>query len=54
MYLSNTIILLLMVCGYSSGQGNGSCNPYPPDTLVFGVGTLPNGVPTISTNNPGR
>ena len=54
MSLSILVILLLLVCGYSSAQGTGGCNPDPPDTLVSGVGTLPNGVPSISTNTAGK
>ena len=47
-------IVLLLVCEYSSAQGNGGCDPVPPVTLVSGVGTLPNGVPSISTGSPGE
>ena len=49
-----SIVQLLLVCEYSSAQGTGGCNPIPPVTLVSGVGTLSNGVPSISTNSPGE
>ena len=54
MSLSILVMLLLLVCGYSSAQGTGDCYPDPPNTLVSGVGTLPNGVPSISTNAAGK
>ena len=48
-------IVLLLVCEYSSAQDTGGgCNPTPPVTLVSGVGTLSNGVPSISSNSPGE
>ena len=54
MYFASIAILLLFMCGYSSAQGTGNCNPAPPDTLVSGVGTYPNGVPSVSTNLLGK
>ena len=54
MSLSILVMLLLLVCGYSSAQGTGGCNPAPPNTLVSGTGTYPNGVPSISTNAAGK
>ena len=51
MSLSILVMLLLLVCGYSSAQGTGGCNPAP---LVSGAGTYPNGVPSISTNAAGK
>ena len=51
-----TVVLVqLLVCGYSSAQGNdGGCNPAPPDTLVSRPGTYSNGVPSIAANDPGK
>ena len=54
MSLSILVMLLLMVCGFSSAQGTGDCSPDPPITLVSGTGTLSNGVPSISTNTAGK
>ena len=47
-------MLLLLVCGYSSAQGTGGCNPAPPNTLVSGTGTYPNGVPSITADDAGK
>ena len=46
--------LALLVCGYSSVQGTGGCNPAPPGTLISGVGTDLNGVPAIAADYPGK
>ena len=56
MSLSILVVLLLMVCGYSSAQGTGDCTPDPPITLFSGTAryTIPNGVPSISTNTAGK
>ena len=44
-----TVLLVqLLVCGYSSAQDTGGCNPDPPDTLVSGTS---NGIPSISINS---
>ena len=47
--VSRTVIVLLLVCRYSSAQGG--CSPNPPSTLVSGGGSLrSNNVPNIITS----
>lgn len=41
-------VVLLLVCGYTVAESNGSCVPAPPDTLIIGTGTLNNGVPIVN------
>ena len=44
-----TVLLVqLLVCGYSSAQGTGGCNPDPQDTLVS---CTSNGILSISINS---
>ena len=41
-------VVLLLDCGYSTAESNGSCVTAPPDTLINGTGTLINGVPIVN------
>ena len=47
--VSRTVVVLLLVCRYSSAQGG--CSPVPPNTLISGGGSLrSNNVPNIITS----
>ena len=48
------VVLLVCMCRYSSTQNDGGCLPIPPLTLVAGLGTYSNGVPSISATGSGK
>lgn len=48
------VVLLVCMCRYSSTQNDGGCLPIPPLTLIAGLGTYSNGVPSISATGSGK